>query len=46
MARIIDQVIQTEVMAGTNVLYSDVSVNAARTDIATTDLITSSLIRK
>lgn len=46
MARIIDQVVQTEVMAGTNVLYSDVSVNAARTDIATTDLITSSLIRK
>lgn len=46
MARIIDQVIQTEVMAGTNVLYSDVSVNSARTDIAITDLITSSLIRK
>lgn len=46
MARIIDQVIQTEIMAGTNVLYSDVSVNAARTDIATTDIMTSSLIRK
>lgn len=46
MARIIDQVVQTEVMAGTNVLYSDVSVNLARTDIATTDLITSSLVRK
>lgn len=46
MARIIDQVVQTEVMAGTNVLYSDVSVNSARTDIATTDLITSSLVRK
>lgn len=46
MARIVDQVIQTEVMGGTNVLYSDVSTNAARTDIATTDLITSSLIRK
>ena len=46
LARIIDQVIQTEVMAWTNVIYSDVSVNAARTDIATTDLITSSVIRK
>lgn len=46
MARIIDQVIQTEIMAGTNVIYSDVSVNAARADIATTDLITSSVIRK
>lgn len=46
MARIIDQVIQTEIMAGTNVIYSDVSVNTVRTDVATNDLITSSLIRK
>lgn len=46
MARIIDQVIQTEIMAGTNVIYSDVSVNAARTDIATTDIMTSSLLSK
>jgi N4-gp56 family major capsid protein len=46
MARIVDQVIQTEIMAGTNVLYSDVSVNTVRTDIATTDLITSSIVRK
>jgi len=46
MARIIDQVIQTEVMAWTNVLYSDVSVNTVRTDIATTDIMTSSLIKK
>lgn len=46
MARIIDQVIQTEIMAGTNVLYSDVSVNAARTDIATTDLMTGTLLAK
>ena len=46
MARIIDQVIQTEIMAGTNVIYSDVSVNTVRTDIATTDLITGSLLRK
>lgn len=46
MARIIDQVIQTEIMAGTNVIYSDISVNSARTDLATTDLITSSVIRK
>jgi len=46
MARIVDQVIQTEIMAGSNVLYSDVSTNAVRTGIATNDLITSSLIRK
>ena len=46
MARIIDQVIQTEIMAGTNVLYSDVSVNAARTDIAVTDLMTGTLLAK
>ena len=46
MARIIDQVIQTEIMAGTNVIYSDVSTNTVRTDIATTDLFTSSLLRK
>lgn len=46
MARIIDQVIQTEIMAGTNVLYSDVSSNSARTDIATTDLMTGTLLAK
>ena len=46
MARIVDQVIQTEVMAGTNVIYSDVSTNTVRTDLASTDIITSSLIRK
>lgn len=46
MARIIDQVIQTEVMAGTNVIYSDVSTNNVRTDLASTDIITSSLVRK
>lgn len=46
MARIIDQVIQTEIMAGTNVLYSDVSVNTVRTDIATTDLMTGTLLAK
>lgn len=46
MARIIDQIIQTEVMAWTNVLYSDVSVNAARVDLSATDLMTASLIRK
>ena len=46
MARIIDQVVQTEIMGGTNVLYSDVSVNVARTDVAVTDIMTSSLIRK
>lgn len=33
-------------VAGTNVLYSDVSVNVARTDIATTDIITNTLVRK
>jgi N4-gp56 family major capsid protein len=46
MARIVDQVIQTEIMAGSNVIYSDVSTNVARTDINANDLITSSLIRK
>ena len=46
MARIIDQVIQTEIMAGTNVLYSDVSSNSARTDIAITDLMTGTLLAK
>ena len=46
MARIIDQVIQTEIMAGTNVLYSDVSSNSARTDIAVTDLMTGTLLAK
>lgn len=46
MARIIDQVIQTEIMAGTNVLYSDVSTNTVRTDIATTDLMTGTLLAK
>lgn len=46
MARIVDQVIQTEIMAGTNVLYSDVSTNTVRTDIATTDLMTGTLLAK
>lgn len=46
MARIIDQVIQTEIMAWTNVIYSDVSANSARTDIATTDLATASILSK
>lgn len=46
MARIIDQVIQTEIMGGTNVLYSDVSTNTVRTDVATTDLITGTLLAK
>lgn len=46
LARVIDQVIQVEVMAWTNVLYSDVSVNAARVDLASTDIITGSIIKK
>lgn len=45
MARIIDQVIQTEIMAGTNVQYSVVSSNSVRTDLATTDLITGACLR-
>lgn len=46
MARIVDQVIQTEIMAGTNVIYSDVSVNANRAALAASDIATSSVIRK
>ena len=45
MARIIDQVIQTEIMAGTNVQYSVVSVNTVRTDLATTDIATGAVLR-
>lgn len=45
MARIIDQVIQTEIMAGTNVLYAGTG-NTARTDLAATDVVTGADIRK
>jgi N4-gp56 family major capsid protein len=45
MARIVDQVIQTEIMAGTNVQYSVVSVNTVRTDLATTDIATGAVLR-
>lgn len=38
MARIIDQVVQTEVMAGTNVQYAGTG-NTARADLAATDLL-------
>lgn len=38
MARIIDQVVQTEIMAGTNVLYAGTG-NSARADLASTDYL-------
>lgn len=45
MSRIIDQVIQTEVMAGTNVIYGGTG-NAARADLAATDYIVAANIRQ
>lgn len=44
MARIIDQVIQTEIMAGTNVQYAG-SGNNARADLASTDYLTGANLR-
>ena len=44
MARIIDQVIQTEIMAGTNVQYAGTG-NNARADLASTDYLTGSNLR-
>lgn len=45
MARIIDQVVQTEVMAGTNVLYAGTG-NAARADLAAGDLLVANDVKK
>lgn len=42
----IDQLTRDVLVAGTSVIYSDVSVNAARTDIATTDILTTTVIKK
>jgi len=42
MARKIDEVIQTTIMAGTNVLYAGTG-NTARTDLAATDVLTAQL---
>lgn len=42
----LDQLTRDVLAAGTAVIYSDVSVNSARTDIATTDLITATIIKK
>jgi N4-gp56 family major capsid protein len=39
-AETIDELVRDTIAAGTNVLYSTVSVNTARTDIAATDIIT------
>ena len=36
----IDELVRDTIVAGTNVLYSTVSVNTARTDLASTDIIT------
>lgn len=44
MARKIDDVIQTEIVAGTNVVYQ--GAHTARTDLALTDLITTAEINK
>lgn len=44
MARIVDQVIQTEIMAGTNVQYAGTG-NAARADLASTDYLTAANLR-
>lgn len=45
MARIIDQVVQTEVMAGTNVFYAG-TWNNARADLASTDYLVANDIKK
>ena len=44
MARIIDQVIQTEIMAGSNVMYAG-SGNNARADLAATDYLVGANLR-
>lgn len=44
MARVIDQVIQTEVMAGTKVLYANAKANRAA--LAATDILTESDVKK
>jgi len=44
MARVIDQVVQTEIMAGTNVQYAG-SGNTARADLAATDLLVGANIK-
>lgn len=46
MARKIDTVIQTEIMAGSNVLYADPANNSARTDLAATDVLTADLLNR
>lgn len=42
----LDQLTRDVLVAGTSVIYSDVSVNAARTDVASTDIITTTVIKK
>lgn len=42
----LDQLTRDVLAAGTSVIYSDVSVNAARTDIASTDIITATVVKK
>lgn len=44
MARIVDQVIQAEIMAGTNVIYGGTG-NAARADLASTDVLVGGNLR-
>lgn len=45
MSRIVDQVVQTEIMAGTNVLYAGTG-NAARADLAATDYLVANDVKK
>lgn len=42
----LDQLTRDILAAGTSVIYSDVSVNAARIDVASTDIITVTIIKK
>jgi len=46
MARKIDTVIQTTIMAGDNVIYADPANNSARTDLAATDVLTAQLLNR
>jgi len=42
----LDQLARNVLAAGTSVIYSDVSTNAARTDVASTDIITTTVVKK
>lgn len=42
----LDQLTRDVLVAGTSVIYSDVSTNSARTDVASTDILTTTVIKK